>query len=531
MAIGFRFWSVGLLLLATVFPTGVIAGEPLFGRVLFERDWNYNDRVEKLAEVDLKQFAEQLRARSRVFPAGFSAIQRRGLENRQLQAAIPSDGLGPMHNATSCAACHPGGGAAGVKHNVTLITVDPRSPFFQLPVKRLARTFSGQAVMDFFPGLVSGSTISFNTVVHDRSTRPGYDAIRERLAEHVPGGLQPEWFDPAQREVEAIAKRPVVAGRFETIDYYLSQRNTPALHGIGLIERISPVRMQAIADSQAHHSGGVITGRVAGKFGWRGQVSTLSQFVAGACAGELGLNLGTTGTQSNDPADPSYFSPAPDMSADHFAQLTSFVSGLPTPVEQSLTLKERKYVRSGEKLFNAVGCAACHMADLRPVSGIFSDLLLHDMGPRLQAPFPAPVGQLASAGFIDPVNLDDTPFVSVPVAPAYYGSVSQSRPPRPIAMDYPEQPQFPRGPVNEASLQGRNRFSWDALQREWKTPPLWGVADTAPYLHDGRAKTLTDAIHWHGGESELSKRKFESLNGEQQEKLLAFLGSLKAPQE
>ena len=34
---------------------------------------------------------------------------------------------------------------------------------------------------------------------------------------------------------------------------------------------------------------------------------------------------------------------------------------------------------------------------------------------------------------------------------------------------------------------------------EWRTPPLWGVADSAPYMHDGRANTLSDAIELHGG--------------------------------
>jgi CxxC motif-containing protein (DUF1111 family) len=96
-------------------------------------------------------------------------------------------------------------------------------------------------------------------------------------------------------------------------------------------------------------------------------------------------------------------------------------------------------------------------------------------------------------------------------------------------MDYPEQPQFPRGEVSEVDLKVRYPLSWDALQREWKTPPLWGVADSAPYLHDGRAETLVDAIQWHGGEAAPSKRNYLRLNDGQQRLLIVFLNSLKAP--
>jgi CxxC motif-containing protein (DUF1111 family) len=69
----------------------------------------------------------------------------------------------------------------------------------------------------------------------------------------------------------------------------------------------------------------------------------------------------------------------------------------------------------------------------------------------------------------------------------------------------------------------------EAFQREWKTPPLWGVADTAPYLHDGRAATLEDAILWHGGEAESSRKLYDELPRESKDLVLAFLSSLRAP--
>ncbi len=51
----------------------------------------------------------------------------------------------------------------------------------------------------------------------------------------------------------------------------------------------------------------------------------------------------------------------------------------------------------------------------------------------------------------------------------------------------------------------------DVLESYFQTARLWGVADTAPYLHDGRAATLTEAILWHGGEAESAAIFFDSL--------------------
>jgi hypothetical protein len=64
---------------------------------------------------------------------------------------------------------------------------------------------------------------------------------------------------------------------------------------------------------------------------------------------------------------------------------------------------------------------------------------------------------------------------------------------------------------------------------EWKTPALWGVADSAPYLHDGSAPTLRDAILRHRGDAKAVMQNFTALNSAQQAAVLSFLGSLKAP--
>jgi CxxC motif-containing protein (DUF1111 family) len=58
---------------------------------------------------------------------------------------------------------------------------------------------------------------------------------------------------------------------------------------------------------------------------------------------------------------------------------------------------------------------------------------------------------------------------------------------------------------------------------------LWGVADSAPYLHDGRAATLEEAIRLHAGEGAKSVEQFDALSGRQQAQLVAFLQALHAP--
>jgi CxxC motif-containing protein (DUF1111 family) len=64
---------------------------------------------------------------------------------------------------------------------------------------------------------------------------------------------------------------------------------------------------------------------------------------------------------------------------------------------------------------------------------------------------------------------------------------------------------------------------------EWRTPPLWGVADSAPYLHDGRAPTLEAAIRMHGGQGTDARERFEQASLSEQQQLLAFLRTLRAP--
>ena len=77
-----------------------------------------------------------------------------------------------------------------------------------------------------------------------------------------------------------------------------------------------------------------------------------------------------------------------------------------------------------------------------------------------------------------------------------------------------------------------NRPEYLANGQEWRTPPLWGIGYTKEvnnhtyFLHDGRARNLMEAVLWHGGEAEISKKKVLDFNQQEREALVAFLNSL-----
>ena len=72
----------------------------------------------------------------------------------------------------------------------------------------------------------------------------------------------------------------------------------------------------------------------------------------------------------------------------------------------------------------------------------------------------------------------------------------------------------------------------EASGSEWRTPPLWGIGLTkivnghTRFLHDGRARNLEEAILWHGGEADHSRRTYLKLSKLDRKRLLAFIESL-----
>ena len=218
-------------------------------------------------------------------------------------------------------------------------------------------------------------------------------------------------------------------------------------------------------------------GRV-GKFGWKAQFATLEEFVAAACANELGLST-PLHDQPRPLGAPTYVSTGTDMSWKQLRDMTAFVATLPRPVEVIPTRADlAEQAIRGKDLFKQVGCAACHVPDLGGVKGVYSDFLLHDIGTNFDG-----AGNGAGGGNYDPTEPPGLP----------------ERDPR------------------------------EPLPSEWKTPPLWGVAHSAPYMHDGSSKSLPEAILRHRGEATAVTNAYRKLTHEEQQALIQFLNTLQAP--
>ena len=209
-----------------------------------------------------------------------------------------------------------------------------------------------------------------------------------------------------------------------------------------------------------------------GKFGWKANIGNLSEFVRVACANELGLG-NPLQAQPASLSQPDYRPRGLDLTDQQCDQMTAFIASLPRPREViPASAAEAARAVAGKKHFKQIGCTNCHTPDLAEAQGIYSDLLLHQMGEGLG------------------------------------GGGSYGEEPR------SEQPDSDGGSTSPS---------------EWRTPPLWGVADSAPYLHDGRAATLAEAIKLHAGQAAPSANRFTGLSDVQQEELIAFLNTLRAP--
>jgi CxxC motif-containing protein (DUF1111 family) len=268
---------------------------------------------------------------------------------------------------------------------------------------------------------------------------------------------------------------------------------TTALFGAGWIDLISERAilrnarnrgLKALAGELSLNFQDIPVGRVrhveggVGKFGWKAQSATLKEFIAMACSNELGL--GTPMSEQAKPLAAPGHAAAPDLDKKQFRALVAFVKTLPKPVEAEPDRPaDRDAAAHGKELFGSIGCAVCHVPDLGGVRGVYSDFLLY----TLDDPLP-PGGSGGGGG---------------------YGN------------DPPPQLQLP--PRTES----------DPRPEEWKTPPLWGVADSAPYMHDGSAATLRDAIQRHRGDAKSVTQRFQSLPAGDQAAVVAFLGTLKAP--
>lgn len=271
--------------------------------------------------------------------------------------------------------------------------------------------------------------------------------------------------------------------------------------GLGLLEAIPEADILALADPDDSDGDGIsgrpnfVYDRVKdlagdpdpvslGRFGWKANTPSVEVQSLGALVGDIGITnplfpqesiagtplhdaylADTGGTDSG--VDPDGSPEAPDGFAE---SVVFYARTLHVPTRRNV---EDPQVLNGARLFSSAGCVACHHPSFTTGDHVipalahqviypFSDMLLHDMG--------------------------------------------------------------------EGLADGRRDFLADG--REWKTRPLWGIGLTktvnpaAGFLHDGRARSLEEAILWHGGEAEAARERFRTLSADDRAALIAFLSSL-----
>lgn len=357
--------------------------------------------------------------------SGLTAAEQQAFDegrNEFRDVATREDGLGPIFNRDSCAACHNE------------------------------------------PSLGGGSNITVTRFGH--STGQAFDPLTSL------GGslLQERAID--QSALEKIPSQANVTAK----------RQSTSLYGLGLIEAIPDatilrgVRTKAVSGvlGRASMVADVATKKtLVGRFGWKAQQATLLTFAGDAYLNEMGItnrlfpnenapNGNTSLLKSLDKVkDPEDVVDSATGKAD-IDRLADFMRLLAPPPTGSTTAS----TAFGAKIFGDIGCTLCHTPSMTTGSNsvsalssksvmLYSDLLLHDMGSLGDG-----IGQ-GSAGV-----------------------------------------------------------------RDMKTPPLWGVGSTAPYLHDGRARDLDQAIRLHDGEAATIRDNYNKLATDQKNLLNEFLKSI-----
>ena len=335
----------------------------------------------------------------------------------------PEEGLGPLFNQVSCSSCHdlPTSGGHGAE-----------------PV----------------------------TKVSDFDERTGCNLLKEDG-----GDLLQASVVPALRTAGILPERIPVSATAVT------ELRAPALYGIGLVEVIEDEDILIRADPDDQDGDG-ISGRPGlgpdgslGRFGNKAQHATLSEFIENAIRGEMGLTTPAhpveempNGLPLPEGSDPV---PDPEIETSDLTLLSAYIGFLAQPPRRTLDSPEDQAAsEEGRQIFANIGCATCHTPTLvtgnhqssalnRKRFRIYSDLLLHDMGPELAS--------ICAPG---------------------------------------------------------------ASPSEWRTTRLVGLYLRSEFLHDGRARSVRDAILMHGGEAESARYRFQDLTPELQQSVLLFLRTL-----
>ena len=278
-----------------------------------------------------------------------------------------------------------------------------------------------------------------------------------------------------------------------------SARIAPSIVGVGLLEAIDEATIMSWEDENDSNNDG-ISGRASlvedpetgdlrlGRFGYKAGTFSVKHQIASAFNTDMGVMTSMLpnpdcGSQQTDCGNSGS-----EVSDENIDNLVKYLSLLGVGARRDYNNT------TGEDLFEDIGCAGCHRPSMttsnnHPLTELrgqtiypYSDLLLHDMGPGL-------ADNLAE-GSASGAEWRTTPLWGLGLAKNVMLGDAKGNDLVSLARDYP------------ADL---NRIG---------------------YLHDGRARTIDEAIRWHGGEGEASKVAYESLNDTQRNAVIEFLESL-----
>jgi CxxC motif-containing protein (DUF1111 family) len=407
---------------------------------------------------------------------------------RKLWVAAPastlaSDGLGPLYNARGCQNCH-------LKDGRGQPPAGPDAPATSMFLRLSIPGGTGPEQIEDYLATLPDPV--YGTQLQDFAA-PGQPAEGRMViaVEDVPVELADGTIVTLQKpsySVTDLAMGPLAP------DVMLSPRVAPQMIGLGLLEAIPAADILALADPDDSDGDG-ISGRpnivwspefdipMLGRFGLKAGAATVREQSAGAFAGDMGLSNplhpdpwgDCTAVQADCRIAPHGQEPGArdglEVDASSLDLVTFYSRNLGVPARRKVDDPE---VLRGKEIFYQSGCTGCHQPkfvthrlDGQPEQSFqlawpYSDMLLHDMG----------------EGLAD------------------------------------------------------NRPEARATGREWRTAPLWGIGLTQAvsghtrFLHDGRARSLLEAILWHGGEAEQAREAVIALPKPARDALISFLESL-----
>ncbi|MEM7364404.1 MAG: di-heme oxidoredictase family protein [Pseudomonadota bacterium] len=453
-------------------------------------------------------------------------------------------GEGPLLNARTCQGCHTKDGRGRTPPDTTT-PMDTMSIRLGLGVDENDTTIPdstyGVLLQVFGLASFSGGDISVGLSVFGEG---GGDAIGEGFGlveyEEVPGSFDDGEPYSLRRPIYKV--RELSYGDFDT-GIQFSPRVAPQVFGLGLLGAVSDETILAYADPDDGDGDG-ISGRAAvivdnttgetrvGRFGVKATVASILQQTSGAYRADMGVTssfapeepctAAQVSCQQIAAMEPNMHPGGVDLADIELALVEFYVRTLAVPQRRGFDEETETWdddVLSGRTIFFEAGCEQCHRQRMTTSSAVGS--VLGEVDLNVLVPDAPPIDVLS--------NQTIYPYTDLLLHDM--GGQCDTIVPETAEGE-------PCGAGNNCIWVQRcegladGRPEGQASGSEWRTAPLWGlglvetVNPNATYLHDGRARTIAEAILWHGGEATDSRDAFLALDVEARDDLLTFLESL-----